>query len=309
MRRERTLVAQCDIAAQAGLRTGRQRPPARRPGEPSDLMPTSRPRRALTDWPGSRVCRDVHAKVQETRRTASREASRHTHLRAADTPSIIRRDSGSQVTCTRHSVEPGLGDRWRRRGEKDVDRRRWKRQVVIGLRTTFSGRRVVVIPDIDRTGEEHAEDVAARLHEQGAEIRVLRLRNLPRKGDVSDWLDAGGTADELSRLSEQATPWRPTLPELSFDAVDAVAFETAQNRRRVLTSSLTAVEKLLLIVLLEPDHARCPQRTMANYLGVTERRVRQLIAGLKQRGVLAVVRLRRGNAYRVQPHELPTDDR
>jgi DNA primase len=203
-------------------------------------------------------------------------------------------------------------------GEKDVERLR-----ALGLVATcnaggggggkwslaharhFRGRTAIIIPDNDRTGEEHAEDVAARLHEQGAEIRVLRLPNLPRKGDVSDWLEAGGTADELSRLSEQAAPWRPTLPELSFDAVDAAAYETARNRRRVLTCSLTAVEKLLLIILLEPDHACCPQRTMANYLGVTERRVRQLIAGLKERGVLDVVRQRPGNSYHVQSYKLP----
>ena len=35
-------------------------------------------------------------------------------------------------------------------------------------------------------------------------MNVLELPGLPRKGDASDWLAAGGTADELKRLAKEA---------------------------------------------------------------------------------------------------------
>jgi hypothetical protein len=40
-------------------------------------------------------------------------------------------------------------------------------------------------------------------------VRILELPDLPPKGDVSDWLDAGGTAEQLLRLVEQARPATP----------------------------------------------------------------------------------------------------
>jgi putative DNA primase/helicase len=51
------------------------------------------------------------------------------------------------------------------------------------------GRRVCIIPDNDDAGERHAENVARSLVGIATEIRILRLPNLPAKGDVSDYLD------------------------------------------------------------------------------------------------------------------------
>jgi hypothetical protein len=47
------------------------------------------------------------------------------------------------------------------------------------------------------------------------EIRVLELPGLPEKGDVSDWISAGGTREDLLRLASSA----PT----AADVHDAVA--------------------------------------------------------------------------------------
>ncbi|MBB3176253.1 hypothetical protein FHW64_000636 [Variovorax sp. Sphag1AA] len=64
----------------------------------------------------------------------------------------------------------------------------------------FSGRHVVVLPDNDDAGREHARLVTGKLRGVAAEVRTLELPGLPPKGDVSDWLEAGGTADALLRL-------------------------------------------------------------------------------------------------------------
>ncbi|NBN64761.1 AAA family ATPase [Pannonibacter tanglangensis] len=73
----------------------------------------------------------------------------------------------------------------------------------------FSGADVIIIPDNDRAGEDHADKVARSLKGIAARVRILRLMSLDRKGDVSDWLDAGGRIEQLYELAEAAPDWRP----------------------------------------------------------------------------------------------------
>ena len=54
---------------------------------------------------------------------------------------------------------------------------------------SLRGRRVVILPDNDEPGIQHAERVAGSLLVGRAEsVRVVDLPGLPAKGDVSDWL-------------------------------------------------------------------------------------------------------------------------
>ena len=84
----------------------------------------------------------------------------------------------------------------------------------------FLGRRVVILPDNDDVGREHANTVAASLAGKVASVCVVELPGLPQKGDVSDWLKAGGTSDELSRLVEAATEWKPSAGPLACSGTD-----------------------------------------------------------------------------------------
>jgi hypothetical protein len=70
------------------------------------------------------------------------------------------------------------------------------------------GHHVVILPDNDGAGEDHALDVARHLHGVAASVCILRLPDLPPKGDVSDWFAAGGTAETLLELvrAEKAAP-------------------------------------------------------------------------------------------------------
>jgi hypothetical protein len=96
-------------------------------------------------------------------------------------------------------------------GEKDVDR-----LMSLGLLATcnaggagkwpaelsafFRDRHVVILPDNDEPGRKHAAKVSAALQAVGAKVRIIHLPDLPDKGDVSDWLDAGGTVGQLQDL-------------------------------------------------------------------------------------------------------------
>jgi hypothetical protein len=68
------------------------------------------------------------------------------------------------------------------------------------LNQYFRGRDVCVLPDNDDQGVAHAQDIITNLLGVAAKVRVVQLAGLPPKGDVSDWLDQGGTADKLQKL-------------------------------------------------------------------------------------------------------------
>jgi hypothetical protein len=78
-----------------------------------------------------------------------------------------------------------------------------------GFGRYFEGRHVVLIPDNDAAGQRHVQAVATKLHGKAASIRILQLPDLPPKGDVSDWLDAGGTRDRLEELAAETPDWGP----------------------------------------------------------------------------------------------------
>lgn len=120
-----------------------------------------------------------------------------------------------------HLMQLGMSDReeWVLivEGEKDVERAE-----TLGLTATcnsggagkwlpsfsqyFEGRRVCVIPDNDEPGRLHAEQVAGLLVPVAKELKIVTLPDLPPKGDLSDWCDAGGGREALLRLIE--TPRR-----------------------------------------------------------------------------------------------------
>jgi AAA domain len=73
------------------------------------------------------------------------------------------------------------------------------------LNRYFQDRDIYILPDNDAVGERHAKQVVTHLTTVAREIRIVRLPSLPEKGDVSDWLAAGGTVVELAKLMK-ATP-------------------------------------------------------------------------------------------------------
>jgi hypothetical protein len=76
----------------------------------------------------------------------------------------------------------------------------------------LKGAEVIILPDSDDPGESHAQAVLAALKEVAANIKVLRLPDLPSGGDAYDWIEAGGTAERLWELvATQGKEERPRL--------------------------------------------------------------------------------------------------
>ncbi len=79
----------------------------------------------------------------------------------------------------------------------------------------FRGAKVVLLPDNDDPGRAHMDRIAGRLAPLAAWVRTVTLPGLADKGDVSDWLDAGGTVAGLKALVAgvpTATPEPPPEP-------------------------------------------------------------------------------------------------
>lgn len=100
-------------------------------------------------------------------------------------------------------------------GEKDADRLsslglvatcnaggagKWRKEHSDFLRS----RDVVILPDNDDAGHEHAKKAAKALRGIASHVRVVELPDLPEKGDVSDWLDAGGSVEALQDMLKEA---------------------------------------------------------------------------------------------------------
>lgn len=94
-------------------------------------------------------------------------------------------------------------------GEKDADRLtkegllatcnpmgagKWEQ----GYTDSLAGRRVVIIPDADKAGDEHSQNVYRCL----LPVATVGILRLDRK-DVSEWLNAGNTSAELKALCKQ----------------------------------------------------------------------------------------------------------
>ena len=74
----------------------------------------------------------------------------------------------------------------------------------------FRGRPAAVIAHNDQPGWEHAESVARSLYGKATSVKVVKLPGVSDNGgDLVDWTDAGGTAEDLRRLIDETPEWRP----------------------------------------------------------------------------------------------------
>jgi RecA-family ATPase len=70
------------------------------------------------------------------------------------------------------------------------------------------GADVVMLPDNDDTGFNHADVVGASLQGIAKSVRVLELPELGQKDDIIDWAKHGGTVERLHDLiTREAKPW------------------------------------------------------------------------------------------------------
>jgi hypothetical protein len=144
---------------------------------------------------------------------------------------------------------------WIVEGEKDVDnltavgklatcgpdgRSPWHKEWFEDLR----GRVCYIIPDNDLVGHEHARRVAQSLQGVAASVRMIELPGVGPGKDVSDWLDAGGTVDQLDELAARTPEWKPVEGEAaSAGNKDKAEIEITTERHVVRDQAIRALAK------------------------------------------------------------------
>lgn len=129
-----------------------------------------------------------------------------------------------------------------------------------GFAQYFIGRDVVILPDNDEPGQKHAVKVTDGLKGSANSIQCLELPNLPPKGDVLDWIAAGGTKEQLAALMDTSTATANQLIE-SRNELKKREREEAIELARKRDPAATAFEKEILdqfgiIVFGEDDKGR-----------------------------------------------------
>lgn len=72
----------------------------------------------------------------------------------------------------------------------------------------FADRDVIILPDNDDAGRAYAESVTGSLVSVTRRVRTVSVPGVPPKGDVSDFLDAGGDIAAILDLAEHTAPDR-----------------------------------------------------------------------------------------------------
>jgi len=122
-------------------------------------------------------------------------------------------------------------------GEKDVESLRDLTLTAINLgkdcqawehfKNLAIGRLVIVCEDNDPAGKKSAQARAKFWFHAGAVVKVLTFHSMPEKSDVTDWIDAGGTFDELWMKIQN-------IPEFTPLSDITITFKHVPTQRRPL---------------------------------------------------------------------------
>jgi len=109
-------------------------------------------------------------------------------------------------------------------GEKDVDNvvQRWGVTATTNpmgagkwrpeFNRHFAGSDAVIVADNDETGRGHVATAAAELATVASIVRAVELGGLDEHGDISDWIEAGGSHAQLEQLVASAQVFRHDAP-------------------------------------------------------------------------------------------------
>jgi hypothetical protein len=151
-------------------------------------------------------------------------------------------------------------------GEKDADR-----LASLGLLATtnpggagkwrnsysehLSGRDAIIIPDHDNVGRRHANEVANNLLGKAASVKILELPGLNEKGDVSDWIAAGHTIEDLNKITDETAPVR-SLTDLPQEPATDAPGKKAVTQAEILVDMVTSGDSILFCDQMGECHVR-----------------------------------------------------
>lgn len=126
-------------------------------------------------------------------------------------PDLITIHGGEKAADA--AAELGLVATTNAGGEKAIDQTDWTPILRFG--------RIAIVIDNDQAGEAFGHLLAAKFRQAkpGADVRILQLPGLPPKGDIVEWIAAGGTLNRFLELANE-TPAHSTAQMDSVEADD-----------------------------------------------------------------------------------------
>ena len=129
-------------------------------------------------------------------------------------------------------------------GEKDVDSlykagmkattnpmgaSKWRPQYTESLK---SAREVVIIPDRDKAGRDHAQLVARALYEAQVPVKIAEIPETSVK-DITEWIEAGATVTDIEKMLNAPPAWTPATKPPA-DVPDHYNFTDLGNAERLI---------------------------------------------------------------------------
>jgi hypothetical protein len=84
----------------------------------------------------------------------------------------------------------------------------------------LKGRHIIILEDNDPAGRDHVQKVAKSLEHVAASIKIVALPDLPEKGDVSDWIQAGGNRKKLEQIVSETPYTKAPIAPKTFRLMD-----------------------------------------------------------------------------------------
>ena len=110
-----------------------------------------------------------------------------------------------------------------------------------GIEQYVKDRHLVILADNDQAGRDHAEKKAALAHSIGAaSIKIVHFPELPEKDDVSDFIDGGGTAEQLVDRASVAPLWEPP-PHPEMDSATSGGTASDWRSKTIKASDLQSM--------------------------------------------------------------------
>jgi putative DNA primase/helicase len=112
------------------------------------------------------------------------------------------------------------------------------------------GKAVRIMVDHDDKGEKHGQIVAKAIAAHVREVKIIHLPGLPPKGDLWDWIEAGGTREQLHAIAEHTSafqiPASAAPPEHERCPAKAANVENPNSLLKQLRNDTGNAERLIL---------------------------------------------------------------
>lgn len=111
---------------------------------------------------------------------------------------------------------------------------------------------LILIPDNDTPGLKYMSDISIELMKVAKSVKIIKL-DVPEKGDVTDWLNAGNDKQELDKLIDQTRPEGLLLDCVSMDGKELVLSNIERIMNADKFAKKTGYYRLDMMVKFEPD--------------------------------------------------------